>query len=223
MQAPLVETAKSTTSPGLASANGATTAGVESKCNNAKKSQQIRAFKEPPANEGWKAGHGTKLKRHQKPQSLPFQEQAESSKSPDKLTNRLAAAASSWRDYSDLQSENDPVITYHVLTSHYRESWRLFAVPHLKLSRLQTRNYYMPAVKNWMNLDTPTTFPSFEHAHSIIEHMLWLCSANSLAGPTTEDSQCKAIIGPGTSLQVFDCQRNHVESSRASRVPADSP
>ncbi|KAH6926264.1 hypothetical protein HPB50_015944 [Hyalomma asiaticum] len=60
---------------------------------------------------------------------------------PLHLTNRAAAAASSWREYSDLQSENDPVTTYHVLISRYRESRRLFAVPHLKLSRVHAIHY----------------------------------------------------------------------------------
>ncbi|KAH6934577.1 hypothetical protein HPB50_025485 [Hyalomma asiaticum] len=50
------------------------------------------------------------------------------------LTNRAAAAASSGRVYSDLQSDKDPIITYHELASHYRESRRLFPAPHPKLS-----------------------------------------------------------------------------------------
>ncbi|KAH6922952.1 hypothetical protein HPB50_020314 [Hyalomma asiaticum] len=51
------------------------------------------------------------------------------------LTNRAAAAASLGRVYSDPQSDKDPIITYHELTSHYRESRRLFPAPHPKLSQ----------------------------------------------------------------------------------------
>ncbi|KAH6936074.1 hypothetical protein HPB50_013063 [Hyalomma asiaticum] len=158
------------------------------------------------------------------------------------LTNPAAAAASSGRVYSDPQSDKDPVITYHELTSHYREGRRLFPAPHPKLSRaqsitlrqLQKRTYITPAVMHRINADTTPTCPFCDHAHSNFEHMIWLCPANSLTELATQEAWNKAIMSPkfqhqlravqrarDIAARLRPCQRHFGRSPRASHVLAD--
>lgn len=94
------------------------------------------------------------------------------------LTSRLATGAG-----SEDNSNKDPLMTFHEVTSHYRQARRLYPPPHKTLNRgqattwrqLQTHAYPCPVTASiWRQPDINPTCETCQVPNTLA-HMLWQC------------------------------------------------
>lgn len=122
---------------------------------------------------------------------------------------------------------NDPLLTFHEITSHYRHNRSRYPLPHSKLERaqevafrmLQTRSYPSRGRLSHYNSDINSQCPDCTEVYCSLAHMLWQCPALPQGPLTSESDWEEALRSPNLRNQLKAVQRAQ-ELAERHHVPA---
>uniref|UniRef100_A0A224Z1L8 Metabotropic glutamate receptor 1 n=1 Tax=Rhipicephalus zambeziensis TaxID=60191 RepID=A0A224Z1L8_9ACAR len=122
---------------------------------------------------------------------------------------------------------NDPLLTYHEITSHYRFGRSQYPIPHTKLERaqavafrmLQTRSYPSRARLSLYNSDITPQCPDCAEVNCTLSHMLWQCPALP-QGPLTSESDWEEALRSSELHHQLKAVQRAQELAERLHVPA---
>ena len=122
---------------------------------------------------------------------------------------------------------NDPLLTFHEITSHYRNNRSQYPLPHTKLERaqavafrmLQTRSYLSRGRLSHYNTDITPQCPDCRELYCSLSHMLWQCPALP-QGPLTSESDWEEALRSSELHQQLKAVQRAQELAERHHVPA---
>lgn len=122
---------------------------------------------------------------------------------------------------------NDPLLTFHEITSHYRLSRRAYPLPHPKLDRsqsitlrmLQTGSFPSRGFLSRISTDVDSSCPDCNESYCSLAHMLWQCPALPNGPLSSEADWEEALRSPSLQAQIQAIQRAQ-ERAEHHGVPA---
>lgn len=110
---------------------------------------------------------------------------------------------------------NDPLLTFHEITSHYRLSRRAYPLPHPKLDRsqsitlrmLQTGSFPSRGFLSRISTDIDSSCPDCNESYCSLTHMPWQCPALPNGPLSSEADWEEALRSPSLQAQIQAIQR----------------